>query len=183
MSLPSPSCRLNCAAEIPFECVVARWMAATHFFSGTCVRCRNVPAVAEVCFRRSWYRCAQRGRLSRTALRLPQSGHRNRTRQRIFAKYSAHASSSRNRLSSCARVIVGIGLLRIAMPQGLAESRRPINSRTQHLVVATRLRIQMYEPLQRIEGFLPNTILVPVVQKAGLPARHLRSGRRPRTGR
>ena len=141
VSLPSPGCCLSCAAEIPFECVAARWMAAIHFFSGTCVRCRNVPAVAEARFRQSRHWRAQRARLSRTAFRLPHSGHWNRPRQRIFARYSAHVSSSGNRSSSSARVIVGIGLLQTAMPQGLAESGRPVNPRTQHLVAATHLRI------------------------------------------
>ena len=67
-----------------------------QLLSGTCERCMNVPAAAEVCFLQSRHWRTQRGRLSRTAFPLPQSGQTKPSGHLRRNRSSAHASSSGN---------------------------------------------------------------------------------------
>ena len=71
-------------------------MARYQLLSGTCERCMNVPAVTEVCFLQSRHWWTQRGRLSRTAFLLPQSGQTKPSGQRRRNRSSAQASSFGN---------------------------------------------------------------------------------------
>ena len=96
LQFPKPGWCWSRKADIPFECEVMMWRARCQLLSGTCERCMNVPAAAEVCFLQSRHWWTQRGRLSRTAFLLPQSGQTKPSGQRRRKRSSAQASSSGN---------------------------------------------------------------------------------------
>jgi hypothetical protein len=88
---------------MPFEWLLARWIAMNQVVRGSLLRCITVPAVTEVWRPHSAHSPVNFLPESSQAFRPPQAGQTKPPGQRRSAKYKAHARSLGNRLAKAAR--------------------------------------------------------------------------------